>query len=488
MVLSVDLRAIEQSLPTGMRCIVPVAHDKDTLLLPQQLSDFASMLTSQDFTGKEGQQYIFNDGKTYLVFVGIGEQGKLLPRHVQRPLGNAVRAHLHKGSELAVLAAHIATGDAYTSYLTELVLSSVLATYSFTKYKSKKNEAKEQTKQILLFLEKPTKEYTATVARALEIAKSIAWTRDIVNEPSNATPPQYLAYLLKSDEKNAPFHVEIFDGKKIQEMGMQLVWAVGKGSSEDPHFAKVTYMGNPANKKFVALVGKGVNFDTGGVQVKPDTYMNTMKGDMGGAALVMGVMHALARLGAEVNVIAYLPFVENSVDGGAFKPDDVYTAFNGKTVEIKHTDAEGRLILADALAYASLEKPTEILDFATLTGAVTVALGPKYAAVMGTNQEAMEKLHMLGEEVGEHVWQLPLEDDYRKFMNSDIADIANVSEKRVAGTIMGGIFLKEFVDASIPWVHMDIAGVATTSKGDGIHSDFATGYGVRLMVEYLTRK
>lgn len=487
MISAVSLKAPGKVLPTGMRHIVLVTTHKDKPQLPAQAKEFAALLKKENFTGKAGESAVFHDGKQYLIFLGLGDEETLTPGKLHKPLGNALKAHQETGKFLGVVPGTLLEGKRRESFLTELVITSMLASYRFDKYKTEKSP-KNRVQEVVLFIEKPGTKDKAMVSRAQEIAQSVAWTRDIVNEPSNCTTPEYLAYLLKSDQKNTPFRVEIFGPEKIQEMGMNLVWAVGKGSSEKPFFAKVTYMGNKKNKKFVALVGKGVNFDTGGVQVKPDMYMNTMKGDMGGAALVMGTMHALARLKAEVNVIAYLPFVENSVDGAAFKPDDVYTAFNGKTVEIKHTDAEGRLILADALAYASQEHPTEIIDFATLTGAVVVALGNKYAGLMGTNEKGMERMQALGKEVHELVWPLPLDEDYLKLLSSDIADIANISEKRMAGTILGGVFLKEFVGKDIPWMHMDIAGVATGTKSDGIHSEFATGYGVRLMVEYLTRK
>lgn len=486
MVPSISVTTLGKNIASGLRHIVLVPQQKGKMLLPAQAEKFASMLKKEEFAGKSGETYIFNDGSQYLHFVGLGELKDLHATDIHKPLGNAVRMHLGKSKHLGIIPGHVMDPHRHAALLTEIVMTGMLASYSFDKYKTASKD-KAVTKDIQVLLEKAGKEDKTTIERAVEIAEAVAWTRDIVNEPSNKTTPQYLAYLLKGKEKNTPFKVEVFDGKKIQSMGMNLVWAVGKGSSEEPHFAKVTYMGNPKNKKFVALVGKGVNFDTGGVQVKPDMYMNTMKGDMGGAALVMGTMQALARIKAKVNVIAYLPFVENSVDGSAYKPDDVYTAFNGKTVEIKHTDAEGRLILADALAYASQEHPTEILDFATLTGAALVALGNTYAAVMGTNQAGIDRLSSIGEEVNELVWQLPIHRDYRKLLDSNVADIANISEKRVAGTILGAMFLQEFVGEDIPWVHMDIAGVATDGKRDGIHSDFATGYGVRLMVEYLTR-
>lgn len=471
----------------GSHVIVLVYEEHVRAHLPEQFSKYEKVLSKEKFVGALGKTMVFNDGEHYITFLGMGKKEEFLFPKMHKSLGDLIRTNMQTCNKLYINASAVAEEEGSHAVSYELTLMADLASYNFDKYKTKKDLKKKQ--EVILQLPKAGKDEVAISEEALVIAEGVKFTRDIVNEPSNIATPQYLAYLLKADEKKSGFKVEIFDHKKILDMGMNLVDAVGRGSVNPPYFTKITYKGDTRKTSFVALVGKGVSFDCGGVQVKPDFAMNTMKGDMGGAALVMGVMHVIAKMKLPVNVIAYLPFVQNVLDGTSYNPDDVYTAFNGKTVEITHTDAEGRLILADALSYASIENPEEIFDFATLTGAATIALGNRYAAMMGTNDDAKEVLFELGQHVGEKVWELPLEEDYREYLNSDVADIANSPMTRMQpGTITGGLFLKEFVNEDIPWVHMDIAAVATASKPKDLHSHFATGFGVRLMVEYLKLK
>ncbi len=477
----------KKNIPAGSHVIVLVYEGYTKAHLPQQFIKYEPVLVKEKFTGGLGKSMIFNDGEHYITFLGAGKKEEFLFPKLHKSLGETVRTNMKSCNKLFINATSLAEEEGSHATAYELAMMADLASYTFDKYKSSKEPKKKR--EVTILLPQVGDEEHEAAQEALAIAEGIKFTRDIVNEPSNVATPQYLAYLMKADEKETGFTTEIFEHKKILEMGMNLVDAVGRGSVNPPHFTKITYKGNPNSSAFIALVGKGVSFDCGGVQVKPDFSMNSMKGDMGGAGLVMGVMHVIAKLKLPVNVIAYMPFVQNVLDGRSYNPDDVYTAFNGKTVEIIHTDAEGRLILADALSYASNENPTEIFDFATLTGAATVALGNRYAAIMGTNDDAKQVLYELGQHVGEKVWELPLDDDYREYLNSDIADIANCPTTRMQpGTITGGLFLKEFVSENIPWVHMDIAAVATASKPKDLHSHFATGFGVRLMVEYLKLK
>lgn len=484
---SIRLESSTKKIPSGSHVIVLVYEGNVKAHTPAQFSKYEKVLAKEKFSGELGKTMVFNDGDHYITFLGVGKKERFLFPKLHKSLGELIRTNMKTCNKLYINATSIAEEEGSHAISYELTLMADLASYNFDKYKTKKDLKKKQ--EVILQFPKVTKDEEDISEEARTIAEGIKFTRDIVNEPSNVATPQYLAYLLKADEKKSGFKVEIFDHKKILDMGMNLVDAVGRGSVNPPHFTKITYMGDPRKTTFIALVGKGVSFDCGGVQVKPDFSMNSMKGDMGGAALVMGVMHIIAKMKLPINVIAYLPFVQNVLDGKSYNPDDVYTAFNGKTVEIVHTDAEGRLILADALGYASLENPSEIFDFATLTGAATVALGNRYAAMMGTNDDAKEVLFELGQHVGEKVWELPLEEEYREYLNSDIADIANCPTTRMQpGTITGGLFLKEFVAEDIPWIHMDIAAVATAAKPKDLHSHFATGFGVRLMVEYLKLK
>lgn len=466
--------------------IIPVGEGK-TLKLPKLFSKHRSFITAKQFTGAHGTICTLPGAEYDIVFLGIGKKTEFSFPEIHNAFGDLVRSYLGKVATVSLVAEGFynhAKDEAEALYESAYMLQ--LAGYSFQKYKALDKLHKDTSFKVIV--ERLTKDDKATVVLATALADAVKFSRDHVNEPSNVATPKYLAYALKSDAYKKSLKVDIMDHKKILRLGLNLIDAVGRGSSEAPYFVRVTYVGDKKSKKHVALVGKGVSFDSGGVQVKPDFYMNTMKGDMGGAGLVMGVMHALALLRPKVNVVAYLPFVQNMPDGNAFKPDDVYTAFNGKTVEIVHTDAEGRLILADALAYACHEKPSEVLDFATLTGASIVAVGQEYAAMLGTNQEGMDALSKLGTSTGDKVWQLPLDNAYKSFLKSDIADIANVPKTRAQpGVITAGHFLEEFVDKEIPWVHLDIAPVAMRDKPQGLHTHFATGFGVRLIYEYLTK-
>jgi leucyl aminopeptidase len=256
---------------------------------------------------------------------------------------------------------------------------------------------------------------------------------------------------------------------------------VGAGSERPPRFLRLAYEPRGA-KVTLALVGKGVVFDSGGLSIKTAGGMETMKTDMSGAAAVIAAMSALRDLDVNTRVLGYVPLVENMPSGNAMRPGDVLRMRNGKTVEVLNTDAEGRLILADALSLASEEKPDAIIDIATLTGAVTVALGEKIAGLMGTDDGWSEQVRAAADRVGERAWPLPLPDDYRKLLDSEVADLRNIGTGGGAGSITAGLFLREFVDGA-PWVHLDVAGTARAGADDGYVSRGGTGYGVRTFIE-----
>ncbi len=474
-----------KALPKNSLIIVPVAEGK-TLKLHQAYSSHKKLLQARSFTGTLGTSQAVTLDDQDIIFLGIGNKSSFTFPALHNSFGDIVRAYLGKVQHICLVV------DGFSQVSKDNIIYEAaymldLASYQFHTYKTKPDSALELV-GLHLIGDDLSKKDAPEMEKARLLTDAVRFARDHVNHPSNIATPQFLAYALKSDSYKKALKVEIFDHKKILKLGMNLVDAVGRGSANAPYFVKITYTGDKKLKGHTALVGKGVTFDTGGVQSKPDFSMNSMKGDMGGAALVMGVMHALATLKPAINVMAYIPLVENAEDGNSFKPDDVYTAFDGTTVEVVHTDAEGRLILADALAYASHDMPTEIFDFATLTGAVSIAVGSEYAATMGTNQRAMDTLRTLGNATGEKVWQLPLDEEYRKNLKSDIADIASLSKARMLpGTIIAGLFLSTFVGKDIPWVHMDIAAVASRDKPQGLHSHFSSGFGVRLMYEYLTQ-
>ena len=323
----------------------------------------------------------------------------------------------------------------------------------------------------------------APLATVAAVVPEIFRTRDLVNEPASVATPRFLAERVAALARDIPgLEAEAWAPKRIAREGLTGLLAVARGSREEPRFIRLRWAG-PGARRRVVLVGKGITFDSGGLSLKPPKSMETMKYDMAGGAAVIGAVTAAARLGLPVDVTGFVPATENLPGGQAQKPGDVIRFLNGKTVEVLNTDAEGRLILADALALASRQKPDAVIDLATLTGACRVALGTMFAGVMGNDERLVAKLIEAGRAAGEPLWQLPLAREYREDLKSPIADLKNVGGE--AGTITAGLFLEEFVDG-VPWAHLDIAGPAFTEKDLPHAPRGGTGFGVRLLVRYLS--
>jgi leucyl aminopeptidase len=299
--------------------------------------------------------------------------------------------------------------------------------------------------------------------------------------PGNVATPTFIANQARELAQRHGFGITILDKAAIVQEKMGALLSVAQGSAEEPRFIALEYKGSDA--KPVVLVGKGVTFDTGGISIKPAQNMEDMKYDMSGAAAVLGTFEALGRLKPKVHVVGLIPSTENMPSGTAVKPGDVVTSHLGKTIEVINTDAEGRLILCDALSYARRYQPAAVVDIATLTGAIVVALGHTAAGVMGDDEKLIEELRTAGEKAGERIWPLPMWEDYRDLMKSDIADVKN-SGGRPAGSISAGWFLKEFVEG-FPWAHLDIAGTAYTEREEPGRVKGPTGMGVRLFAEFV---
>jgi leucyl aminopeptidase len=326
------------------------------------------------------------------------------------------------------------------------------------------------------------------LARLLEetraVVECVCAARDLVNQPPSVATPSFLAGFAKAAAKrHRGLAVEVWDESRMAKERVAGVPAVARGSHEPPRFIMLGWS-PPEARKRVALVGKAITFDSGGLSLKPPKSMETMKYDMAGGAAALAAVVAAARLRLPVAVTAYVPATENLPGGRAQKPGDVIRYANGKTVEVLNTDAEGRLVLADGLVVAGRSKPDAIVDLATLTGAARVALGVRYAAVLGTDQVLIDGLCRAGQSVGERLWQLPLVEDYRDDLKSTTADLKNVGGGPEGGTILGALFLREFVDA-IPWAHLDIAGPAFAERDWPDAPRGGTGFGVRLLVAYL---
>ncbi len=356
------------------------------------------------------------------------------------------------------------------------------ASYKFTQYK--KADAEKLVEAQLVFNGAPERNAAdKALARAAAEAEAVFYVRDLVNRAPSDKTPESMAEECRGLEG---LDVEVIDKEKAKELGMGSFLGVARGSSIDPFMVHMSYKPRGAKKK-VALVGKGITFDSGGLSLKvPSVHMETMKCDMAGAATVMGVMRMLAKLKLKVEVHGYCAFTYNMPGPDAMKPGDVIKASNGKTIEVLNTDAEGRLVLADALVLAGKDEPNAIIDLATLTGAVVVALGAKVTGAMGNNKALMRQLMAASERCEEAMCELPLVKDYKDQIKSSIADIQNIGKVRgEAGSIIGGIFLEEFVPEGTPWVHLDIAGTAWNDSPSAYCPTGGTGSVVRTLLDYL---
>lgn len=443
---------------------------------------------AHDFTGKEGEVlFLYASGtpEKRVALLGLGEKDKLTTEKLRRAyssLTKACRSKKLKDINLLLPEIETVTIDDLIRGVAEGLL---LANYVFDKLKahSIKDEPTVLLQKVTLVGAGPREIEIANTC--LGICQGVYLARDLVNGNADDVTPQYLSHVAQTLAKKLR-HVKttVFDKKRIQKEKMGLLLAVNRGSHNDPAFIIMEYRGNPKSNDVTVVVGKGVTYDTGGLNLKPTGSMETMKCDMGGAAAAIGTIVAASTIGLKVNVTAVVPSTENSIGSRSYKPGDVYTAYSGKTVEISNTDAEGRLILADALSYVSAKmKPNRIIDFATLTGAIDIALGAEASGLMSNNDALADLLIRAGSDTFERVWRLPLYEEYKEQLKSDIADIKN-SGGRSGGAITAAMFLKDFV-GTVDWAHLDIASTAYLSEGRRYHPKHATGVGVRLMIDFL---
>jgi leucyl aminopeptidase len=355
-----------------------------------------------------------------------------------------------------------------------------LAAYRFTRFKSDPDPCRLETVTLV-----GEGDLDGALARAAAIVTSTCLARDLVNTPAGHLHPRDLADTAVAEVRGEGLTVEVLDERAVAELGLGGLLGVAMGSEEPCRLIKMTYEPPGGADTTVALVGKGITFDSGGLSIKSGEGMMTMKTDMGGGAAVIGAMKALPAVAPPVRVVAFVPTTENMPSGHAMRPGDVLTIRNGKTVEVLNTDAEGRLILADGLSLAVEEQPAAIIDLATLTGACMVALGKGIAGLMSNDEALGEAVRSAAGRAGEPVWPLPLPEQYRKHLDSPIADLKNIGNGPHGGALTAGLFLQEFV-ADVPWVHLDIAGPSTSDDDDGPLVKGATGFGVRTLVELLS--
>lgn len=443
------------------------------------LHDF---LDSQGFAAKPGEHRAVPDadGATTII-VGLGADAD---RTVDdfRLVGGAIARAARKHAEVHtdVLGA---VGELNAVAAAQALAEGIgLGQYSYTVLKSEPEPSLLETVHVV---GKGGKRVQDALEVGAAIADAVAVARDLVNEPGGTlTPPAFAREALSLGESYG-FEVTVLEKAEIEEAGMGGLLGVNRGSEIDPRFLELRWTPEGKPRGVVALVGKGITFDSGGLSIKPSDGMITMKGDMGGGAAVVGAFCALSAVNPKVEVRGYVPLTDNMTGGDAMRLGDVLRISNGKTVEVHNTDAEGRLILADALSRASAEGPDAIVDLATLTGACMVALGDDRAGVMGTHDGWVEQVMAAGEASGELSWRLPLPDEWRSKLDSDIADMKNISGSRYGGASIAGLFLKEFVGEGIPWAHIDIAGPAFADKETVIETKGGTGYGVRTLVALL---
>ncbi len=427
-----------------------------------------------DFEGKEGEQVVRYEDRKAIIYVA--KESLISTPLLKDAVANAIRVVSNlKRSELSIELSDAKDAAAVTE-------AAILGNYLFQDHKSEKKTMVETVELVGKGID------DSAVETAKVIGTAVCYSRDLQNANAVKTTPEFLAQeALSIGASCDTMSVEVLTEKEIVEKGLGLLWAVGQGSATPPRLMIINYNGDPKSEKRTAVVGKGLTFDTGGYNLKPTGSIESMRMDMSGGAATLGVMKAIAKIQPKINVVAVVPSAQSAIGKDAFLPGDVYTSYSGKTVEVLNTDAEGRLILADALSYTIEHyKPTEILDIATLTGAVLVALGDTMAGTFSNDCEMAKRVYNAGETCGEPVWELPIKKEHREAMKSDIADLQNISKiKRNASSITAAAFLENFVEDT-PWVHIDIAGTAHNSNANrGVFPKGGTAFGVRLILSYL---
>lgn len=469
--------------------------DSDLISLDQQHHGLISKTIANklQFTDKYGQIKIIpsvvKSGEVkYLVLAGLGSEEKLTEVKIEE-LGGKILQNV-TNAKITTIGLKIKNRiNNFTSSLVASLIASgaLLASYRFDKYRT---TLKEADKFVVESFEIST-DNNAEAAKLFEVKKLIAegvfFTRDISNEPSNIKTPQIYAERIAETLEELNVDVSILGEREMKNLGMGALLGVGQGSQNESKLVVMEYQGASKDAPYIALVGKGVIFDTGGISLKPSNNMHLMRYDMCGSAAVVGTMIAVASQELLVNIVGVVGLVENMPSGNAQRPGDVVTTMSGQTAEVLNTDAEGRLVLADAVWYAQEKfKPKCVIDVATLTGAIVVSLGPTYAGCFSNNDELADKLIKAGEEVNEKLWRMPLHEDYDVMINSDIADMANIGNvPGAAGSSTAAHFIKRFIQEGVEWAHLDIAGVANSSKPSSLGPKGAVGYGVRLLEKFI---
>lgn len=481
----VDCDAIILNLFEGVKtpCGATGAVDK---ALGNIISEY--VISKDDFKGKMGETYVI---PTYgkipakkVILIGLGKQEDFNLNVLREVAAKAVKkavSFLKAKKVASILHGAGTTGLEAFDCAQMIAEGTLIGAYEFSKYKTKDSNKSLESFEIVEIDSAKIADVNKGIQQGKIIAESVNYARNLINEPAVYATPSKLA----EEALNLPgIECKILEEEQVKKMGMGAYIAVAKGSVEPLKFIHMIYRASGAGKKRIAIIGKGITFDSGGLNLKPGGSMANMKDDMSGAAAVIATMKALKALKPNVEVHGIIAACENMIGGNAYKPGDILKAMNGKTIEVDNTDAEGRLTLADALCYAVDLKADAIIDLATLTGACVVALGSMASGIMGNNQELIDNIIKYGDKGGERFWQLPMYSEYMDSLKSDIADFKN-SGGREAGSSVAGMFLKEFVPDETAWAHLDIAGPAFLDREIKELSKGASGVGVRTLINYI---
>lgn len=445
-------------------------------------------LKAKEFQGKPGQLCVLNAGAEKaplmrVILSGIGPRNQFSLERVRGAASKGASFARNLGLKNFAILQPLDAPCPPDESVASLVEGILLGLYQFNKYHTEDASEIKSIDEVAIYTEvSKVKEMQKAAERSVRICEAVNLTRSLNNEPGNVATPSFMARAAQEAASKYGFRCKVLGQKEIESLKMNSFLSVAKGSVQEPKLVLLEY--NAKAKDTVVIVGKGITFDSGGISIKPSRDMEKMKWDKSGGCAVIGTLAAAAMLKVPIHLVGIAPFTENLPSGSASKPGDVVSASNGKTIEIANTDAEGRLILADALVYAAKYKPKAVIDLATLTGACVVALGDVAAGLFGNDEKLIEKIRKAGERSGERAWPMPLWRDYDEKIKSDIADVKNISTTPGdAGAITAAAFLKKFV--SYPWVHLDIAGTAWNDYEKSYGGKGATGYGVRLLVEFL---
>lgn len=490
----------ESVLSLKTQCIVFFAQDLESALAYDTVKRFpeiAAVLEQKKFKGAVGSVVavpVMSDNMlVYVIIAGLGSrtvtQARLV-EHYRRALGAVIKTVIaNNWTTIALVMPYAETLNLSVSVCAqETMTTASIAAYHFDEFITDEDRKEPKELHLTLVVDAASeKEAQEGVIRGEIIGKAVNKARYWVDMPPTLLTPPELADKARAIAQEHGLKCTVFNEEQINQMGMGGLAAVSRGSDLECRLAILEYSCGKTDVPTLGFVGKGITFDAGGLSIKPANSMETMKEDMAGAAAVIAAMEALAIFKPEINIVAIMPLAENLPSGNAVKPGDIVRFYNGKTAEIKNTDAEGRLILADALSYAVKHyKLDALVDLATLTGACSYALGPFYCGMMSVHDDVVEQLQRAADRSGDRVWRLPLDDDYKKAIVTPVADISNTGNQKImAGTITAAFFLKNFVD-DVPWVHLDIAGTAFDVPEIAYYRPGATGYGVRLLVELAT--